>query len=220
MADALKSPRKEQKVLLRNVSWKTYGRLIAEREERPAPRFFYDQGVLEIVSPSKWHESVGGIVASLVKELAVEFDLDVEGAGSTTFRREDVDRGFEPDECFYFRNIERVRGKANIDLDAGDPPPDLVFEVDVTGPSLDKLPIYAQLGVLEVWRYAGGRTEMLVLGKAGDAYETATASTVLPPLTSDVLARFVKRGLTTSYPAWAREVRWWARRARSEEDRP
>ncbi len=44
--ETLKSPT-EGRVLLRNVSWETYERLIAEREERPVPRFFYDLGVLE-----------------------------------------------------------------------------------------------------------------------------------------------------------------------------
>jgi Uma2 family endonuclease len=215
--ESVKSPT-EQRVLLRNVSWETYERLIAEREERPVPRFFYDRGVLEIVSPSKGHESVSRVVALVVEELAVELDVDVESAGSTTFKREDITRGFEPDECFYFQNIERVRGKEDVDLDAGDPPPDLVFEVDVTNPSLEKLPIFAQVGVAEVWRYAGGQMEMF--GLRGDElrYETLAESTVLPPLTTDVLARFVEEGLTTERPAWVRSVRQWARRrARQSE---
>ncbi len=182
----------EQRVLLRNVSWETYERLIAEREERPVPRFYYDRGVLEVVSPSKGHESVSRVVALLVEELAVELDVDVESAGFTTFKREDITRGFEPDECFYFRNIERVRGKEDVDLDAGDPPPDLVFEVDVRNPSLDKLPIFAQVGVAEVWRYAGGQMEMFGLRREELRYETIAESIVLPPLTSDVLARFVE----------------------------
>ena len=38
--DALKSVPAEQSVLLENMSWETYERLIAEREERPVPRFF------------------------------------------------------------------------------------------------------------------------------------------------------------------------------------
>jgi len=201
----------EQRVLLRNVSWETYQRLIAEREERPVPRFFYDRGVLEIVSPSKGHESVSRVVALLVEELAVELDVDVESAGSTTFKREDLARGFEPDECFYFQNIERVRGKEDVDLDAGDPPPDLVFEVDLTNPSLDKLPIFAQVGVAEVWRYAGGRTEMFGLLGEELRYEALAESTVLPLLTTDVLARFVEEGLTTGRPAWVRGVRQWVR---------
>jgi Uma2 family endonuclease len=191
--ESLKSPT-EQRVLLRNVSWETYERLIAEREERLVPRFFYDRGVLEIVSPSKGHESLSRVVALLVEELAVELDVDVESAGSTTFKREDLTRGFEPDECFYFRNIERVRGKEDIDLDADDPPPDLVFEVDITNPSLDKLPIFAQVGVAEVWRYAGGQMEMFGLRGEELRYEALVESTVLPPLTSDVRARALRRG--------------------------
>jgi Uma2 family endonuclease len=201
----------EQRVLLRNAGWETYERLLAEREERRVPRFFYDRGVMEILSPSKRHETVGDIVASLVKELAVELDVDVESAGSTTFKREDLERGFEPDECFYFSgSAERVRGKEDIDLDAGDPPPDLVVEVDITNPSLDKLPIYARLGVAEVWRYAGGR--FAVLGLEGEGgYAEMAGSRFLPVLTRDALARFVEKGLTTRYPDWARKVREWAR---------
>ena len=201
----------EQRVLLRNVSWETYERLISEREERPVPRFFYDRGVLEIVSPSKGHESVSRVVALLVEELAVELDIDVESAGSTTFKREDLARGFEPDECFYFRNVERVRGKEDVDLDAGDPPPDLVFEVDIANPSLAKLPIFAQVGVAEVWRYAGGRMEMFGLRGEELHYEALAESIVLPPLTSDVLSRFVEEGLKTKRPTWVRRVREWAR---------
>lgn len=85
----------EQRLLLRNISWETYERLVSEREERPVPRFFYDRGVLEIVSPSKGYEPVSRVVALLVEELAVELDIDVESAGSTTFKREDRARGFD-----------------------------------------------------------------------------------------------------------------------------
>ena len=207
----------EQRVLLRNVSWETYERLISEREERRVPRFFYDRGVLEIVSPSKGHESISRIVALLVEELAVELDVDVESAGSTTFKREDIAHGFEPDECFYFQNVEHVRGKEDVDLDV-DPPPDLVVEVDVANPSLDKLPIFAQVGVAEVWRYAGGRMEMFGLRSEELRYEAITESIVLPPLTEAELARFVEEGLKTRRPDWVHRVREWARdRARRPE---
>ena len=50
--------------------------------------------------------------------------MDVLPTGSTTFRRADLKRGFEPDGSFYFsENGKRVRGKDDIDLDAGDPSP-------------------------------------------------------------------------------------------------
>ncbi|HLL39796.1 MAG TPA: Uma2 family endonuclease [Rubrobacteraceae bacterium] len=158
MAEALKN-QEEHRILLHNASWETYERLLAEREERRSPRFFYERGALEILSPSAEHDMTSRIVATLIELLAEEADTDVESSGSTTFKREDLARGFEPDECFYFGgNASRVRdtvaGKGNIELDAGDPAPDLVVEVYITSPSFDKLSIYARLGVHEVWRYA------------------------------------------------------------------
>ncbi|CAN5523517.1 MAG: Uma2 family endonuclease [Actinomycetota bacterium] len=198
----------EGRVLLRNVSWGTYERLVEERGEGRVPRFHYDRGVMEIMSPSKRHETMSRVAALVVEILVVELDLDVETVGSTTFKREDLDRGFEPDESFYFNeNIELVRGREKIDLDAGDPPPDLVVEVDVTNPSLDKLGIYARLGVSEVWRFAGGNAEIFVL--RDETYEAADASLVFPLLSRETLFRFVERGLEMRRPAWAREVRGW-----------
>jgi len=35
---------------------------------------------------------------------------------------------------------------------AVDPPPDLVIEIDIPSPSFSKLPIYADMGVPDVWR--------------------------------------------------------------------
>lgn len=200
----------EQRVLLQNVSWETYERLIAEREERPVPRFFYYRGELEILSPSAEHESIGRLTALLVGELTVEWDIDMLNVGHTTFRREDLGRGFEPDCSFYFSgNAARARGQRDIDLNV-DPPPDLVVEVDVTNPSLDKLPIYARLGVREVWRYAGGQPEILVLNEAGEGYETVPKSSVLHHLKVEDLRRLIERGRELGHPAWVREVRRWA----------
>lgn len=129
-----------QTVILHGVSWKTYESLLADHTDRSVPRFAYDQGELEIVSPSPKHEKLNRGLALLVEVVAEEFGIDVYDLGSTTFKREDLERGFEPDSCFYVQNEERVRGKDRIDLET-DPPPDLVIEIDITSPSLDKHPI-------------------------------------------------------------------------------
>jgi len=217
MAEALKRP-PEGRVILRNVGWETYERLLEEDPGRSAPRFFYDRGVLEIVSPSFEHEQIAGVVASLVDELAVELEIDVVGAGSTTFNREDLLRGFEPDVSFYFsENASRVRGKRRISLDAGDPPPDLVVEVDITSPSASKLPIYAHLGVAEVWHHDGARLTILGLVRQ-DAeegyYAEIPESSFLAPARVESLTRFVEEGLTSGRPVWTRRVREWARELR------
>ncbi len=206
----------EGRVSLRNVSWEIYERLL-EDPGRSAPRFFYNRGVLEIVSPAFEHEQIAGVIASLVGELAVELESDMTEARSTTFNREDLLRGFEPDVSFYFsENAWRVRGKRRIDLDAGDPPPDLVVEVDITSPSASKLPIYARLGVAEVWRHDGTRLAILGLlrqdAEEEGYYAEIPESTSLAPtrVPGESLTRFVEEGLVSGRPAWTRRVREWA----------
>ena len=209
--ETVKSPA-EGKVLLRNVSWETYERLLEDHLERRKPHFYYDRGVLEILSPSAEHEGIGYIIGVLVDLLAEEMELDVLGAAHTTFRRGDVEGGFEADASFYFsENAALVRGKKRIDLDV-DPPPDLVVEVDITHPSLDKLPIYARLGIPEVWRHDGERLTVLGLKvvDAGRSYTEVPKSTFLTA-TGNTLTRFIKEGLKTRRPDWVRRVREWAR---------
>ena len=219
MAQALKSP-PEGRVTLRNVGWETYRMLVEEDPDRSGPRIYYDRGVLEIVSPSFEHEQIARVIASLVEELAVELEIDVLGAGSTTFNREDLLRGSEPDACFYFsENAARVRGKRRISLDAGDPPPDLVVEVDTMSPSASKLPIYARLGVSEVWRHDGDRLTVFGLRQNGEGeYAEIPESVLLAParVSGASLSRFVEEGLTSGRPAWTRRVRDWSRELRGE----
>jgi Uma2 family endonuclease len=198
----------EQRVILHNVSWETYERLVAERGESRVPRFAYDLGELEIMSPQAEHESISYAAALLIEVLAEEMDLDVYGLGSTTFKREDLERGFEPDQCFYIENWELIRGKKRLDLTI-DPPPELVIEVDITSPSLNKLPIYASFGVREVWRHDG--ESMFILELEKDGYVERPRSAALPVLTSADLTRFVNDGLTMRRRAWMRQVREWAR---------
>ncbi len=201
--ETIKSPA-EQKVLLSNVSWGTYERLLKDHQNSSAPRFTFDRGMLEIMSPSPEHEKLNRRIAQLVLAVTEEMDIEAEDFGSTTFRREDLERGFEPDSCFYIQNEEQVRGKDRIDL-AFDPPPDLVIEIDITSPSINKLPIYARLGVPEVWRYDGGKLEILKL--ENDEYVESTESVALPSLTSSVLSQLVERSKSLRRTVWLREVR-------------
>ena len=204
--ETIKSPA-EQKVILHNVSWGTYERLMDERGESRVPRFAYDRGELEIMSPSTEHEHNSHIIALLVETFAAEVGINVYGVGSTTFKREDLNRGFEPDASFYVQNEERVRGKLRIDL-GSDPPPDLVIEIDVTSPSLSKLPIYERLGVREIWRHDGERVTIFLLGR--DGYTEVTESIALPPLSGPVVLRFAEESRSTGSATWVRNVREWA----------
>ncbi|QIN84794.1 Uma2 family endonuclease [Rubrobacter tropicus] len=205
--ETVKSPA-EQKVILHNASWETYERLMDERGDRRVPRFTYDRGELEIMSPSTERESIACFLELLVALVAGETDVNAYGVGSTTFKREDLERGFEPDACFYVQNEERIRGKPRIELGI-DPPPDLVIEVDITSPSLSKFSVCARIGVPEIWRHDGERASVFVLREGG--YAEVAMSEVLPSLSGPVLSRFVEESRSLGSAAWIREVRGWAR---------
>jgi Uma2 family endonuclease len=198
----------EQKIILHNVRWETYISLLADHLDRSAPRFTYDRGELEIMSPSSQHEKYNRAISLFVEVLAEEWNIDVENFGSTTFTREDLERGFEPDSCFYIQSEPLVAGKTRIDLSL-DPPPDLVIEIDITSPSIDKLPIFARLGVPEVWRYDGNRA--LILRLESDGYTERDESAVLPRVTAALLTEFLEDSKTIKRTVWLRKLRAWAR---------
>ncbi len=198
----------EQRFVLGHVSWATYESLLADYADARSPRFTYSEGMLEIMSPSSEHEELKEALATIADIVAEEQQVEFKRLGSTTFRRRDLKRGTEPDECFYIQNVERIRGKKEIDLTV-DPPPDLIIEVEITSPAVPKLPVYARLGVPEIWLYDGRVPRILRL--AGDQYENSNRSGVLPCLTESVLSEFLEQSKTLSTLAWRRVVRTWAR---------
>jgi Uma2 family endonuclease len=203
------SSRATQCVILEGISWETYERLLAEHTESSGTHFTYDQGRLEIMVLSAEHEALKHALEVLVEIFAEELNIDVRGFGSTTFRRADLDRGFEPDACFYIQQESRVRGKREIHLSI-DPPPDLIIEIDIFHPSLNKLPLFATLGVPEVWRYESDR--VIILKLTGEVYEEMAESTALPGVPSEVLSQFVKENSQVQPTVWRRKVREWARK--------
>jgi Uma2 family endonuclease len=202
-----------QQVVLHNISWETYERLLVEHVGCQSPRFAYDRGELEIMVLSFEHEQFNRLLADVFTAIAVEMNLDFTNAGSTTFKREDLARGFEPDTCFYIQHAERVVRKKRLDLSV-DPPPDLVIEIDITSPSLNKLPIYAAVGVTEVWRFDGRRVIILTL--VGDAYTEREDSVVMPHVTSSQLTDFLETSQRLPRVAWLRSVRDWAQHRRAD----
>ena len=202
MATTLQVP--EQRVVLDNIAWDLYEDLLAAHRDRRAPRFTYDRGHLEIMSPSAEHEQIAEAVTLLVNIVAEEFGVNAKGFGSTTFRRQDLDHGFEPDACFYVTALPRVAGKTDLDLRI-DPPPDLVIEVDIASSSLDKLSIMARLNVPEVWHYDRKGWRIFSLRHA--AYQQQTESVAFPSLTVETIAKLVEDSRTLEPLAWIRRVR-------------
>jgi len=200
--------RAAQCVILHGISWETYERLLAEHQDSSGTHFTYDRGRLEIMVLSAKHEKPNRALALVVEVFAEEKNIEVENLGSTTFKREDVDRGFEPDSCFYVENAERIRDKDDIDLTI-DPPPDLVIEIDITSPSLKKFPIFAALAIPEVWRYDGKQVSIFRL--TAREYGESADSAVLPGITAEALNQLLAARSQMKRTAWIRHVRQWVR---------
>ncbi len=196
----------EQRVVLENVSWETYEHLLSDHLEASAPRFTFDRGRLEIMSPSSEHEEYKQALTMLVVMLADGLGIDIRNLGSTTFKRSQLERGFEADVCFYVQSAARMHGKAPIDP-VIDPAPDLVIEVEVTAPALNKLPIYAEFHVPEIWRYDGTRLEVLHL--SGNEYFESSKSLAFPQASADDISRLVRQGVSLKSTEWLTELRNW-----------
>ena len=197
----------DQRVIMTGVSWQTYERLLADFSDSHAARMAFDQGTLEIMAPSFAHERPLHLIVQIIEIIAEVRNMDMVSAGSTTFKREDLGRGFEPDASFYIQHAGDVRSHAAIDV-ASDLPPDLVIEIDITHPSLEKLPIYAAIGIPEVWRYAEQRST--IYRHHADGYAVEDSSTALPGVTSHQLTQLVAMGYDLPRPTWLRHVRAWA----------
>jgi len=198
------------RVLLQNVSWSTYESLLRDRLDGASPRFTYDRGDLSIMVTSPHHEEINRTLSLLIELLAEEFGIESRAFGSTTYRRKDLKRGFEPDSCFYFRNEAQVRGKKSLDLTV-DPPPDLVIEIDISNPSLNKLPIFAAFGVPEVWRFNGRELEILILER--EEYIGTNQSKALPSVSTEVITGFLHESGKMGRLEWIKDVRNWAKNA-------
>jgi Uma2 family endonuclease len=122
--------------------------------------------VLEVMTISSDHEYFKSLIGNLISRLAEEHDIPIASFGSTTFRKKALERGLEPDECYYVANERRVRGKRRLDL-RRDPPPDLIVEIDVSYRHVDREAIYAAMGVPEMWRFDGKRLRAFRLVDGG-----------------------------------------------------
>jgi Uma2 family endonuclease len=205
-----------QYLYLEGVSWELYEHLLKVVGNRPL-RLTYDNGELEIMSPLPEHEAGKKLLGRMAETLGFELNWPMRSYGSTTFRRKDRAKGLEPDECYYFRNESRMRGKKRW-IAKRDPPPDLVIEIDITSRSVAREPIYAALGVPEIWRYE--RRSVKCLHLVGGNYVERRNSLVFPFLQPAELKRFVdmlaKHDETTimhSFVKWVRK-QGWAKSAR------
>ncbi len=174
------TPTADERIVLNGRSWADFEQLLAIRGDAPAPRMAYLDGMVELMSPSDGHEETKSMLAVLVEQYCLERDITFWAIGSWLLKRKPKNAGLEPDECYVFgdkpRNKAREQGR-----------PDLAIEVTWTSGGIDKLEIYARLGVAEVWFWERDAIAVFVLAEAG--YQRRKRSVCLPALDLALICR-------------------------------
>ena len=202
-------------MVLTDIPYAVYEALRDVYANRRKKLTYYD-GTLEIMSPEYIHEQPSRRLSGFVVVLCEELDLEYEGTAMTTMRLPGdgpkKGKGKEPDQGFYFANAPRLLGKESIKVAEGDPPPDLWLEVDNRGSSKGRLPVYAALGVPEVWQYRA-RTRRLRFSALGEdgTYQPIERSLSLPMLTPAVVLEALALGDGLLEGSWTKAVRAWVR---------
>jgi Uma2 family endonuclease len=192
-----------------DVTLAEYERLVETLGDNSALRVGYYRGRLEIMSPSRLHETFKELLVKLVYIVEEQTDTVVESQGSTTFRKGTFPGGAEPDTCFYVQHARAIIGKDKIDL-RRDPPPDVVVEIDLSSTSSAKRNFYAHIGVPEIWRYDGTRLQILQWTASG--YSETSHSLAFPVLTAKRLTQALEQSKTKGQSAALRSFRQWLRK--------
>lgn len=196
-------------IVFQGVTWDDYEAMLRIVGERPM-RVTFDRGKMEVMSPLWKHGSISYLLGRLIDVLTEEGGVPVEAGDPVTFNRQDLEKGVEPDKCYYLGDhAGLVRGKDRLEMGA-DPPPDLVIEADVTHSSLDRLGIYAALGVREVWRFDGQALQFLHL-QADGSFQPRDTSLNFPGLTLAAIARFLEQARDSDKTMWIRSFRAYVR---------
>ena len=177
-------------ITFHNIAWEEYEDLLAQVGEATGLRISYNNGTLKVMSLSSEHEKYVAFINRLISQISFRLRRNILFFGSATMRKRKQTKGNEPDACFYVQTASVIGNRIHLDF-AVDPPPDVVVEVDVHHRSDENDPIYAALGVAEIWRY--DERTLTILHLQGDEYVPAETSQALPMLTAQTLTEYLTR---------------------------
>ena len=198
----------EPRTVLTGVAWSTYAEL-REIPENYHLRMTYDRGTLEITVPSLARHRYGMIIAKVIDAWADELDIPIVCFADMTCMRKDIEKGFEPDSCFYVQNKPQMWQKMEIDLTV-DPPPDLAIEIEMSRSAIKKITsIYGAFGVPEVWRFDGSKLRAYELFEGG--YRLRESSLAFPRLPLEKVEELARQVGHVREQALIREFRRWVR---------
>ena len=159
------------------------------------------------MTTSPEHERYKRWLGRLVEAMAEECGFEIEFGGSMTFQREGLEKGLEPDECYWITHEPQMRGKLSWDAKQ-DPPPDLVLEIEISRNILDRIPIYAALGIPEIWRFNGENIRVLTLRPDGK-YQESESSPTFPRIPLAAAVKFLDPNANQGNVSVIRSFRTW-----------
>ncbi len=206
----------DQRIVIRGVGWDVYDCLSEAIGEDQHVRLAYDGEDLEIMTVGypheRYRERLGKIVAAVSKAFGIARDT----AGETTWKRAKVKRGLQADQCYYFQPDKLAAVQAawarKAKKIAHYPNPDLVIEIDLSEPKVDRPGIYAKLQIAEVWRFDGESVVIEQLQSDG-SYAPAESSRFLPLRPDDILRWLMVEDYGDEL-TWERRLDAWAKRLR------
>jgi Uma2 family endonuclease len=207
----------ETRTLLQSISWQTFKAILADMGNERNSRLTYDNAIVEIITPLMPHENSNRLIEGFILVLCEELGLEVKSTGSLTLIRNDLEKGAEPDSSYYIQNEFLVRDKENIDLDK-DPPPDLVLEIDFSRPKIDKLSLYAAMGIPEFWRYNG--TVLRVYKLSANKYSEVEFSPTFVPANVRDIPQFIQESKKIGQIAAKNAFRTWVKQQISNAQAP
>ena len=170
----------EQRLVVSDISWNRYRKIDAQfGDDRSAPRLYYLDGKLELMSTSEEHERIKEWIGDLLSDYFFEKQLDVMPRGQATLQLRQF--GAEPDKSWCLGRNKKF--------------PDLVLEVALSSGGLDKLEIYRRFRIPEVWIWRAGKLEIFALRRSG-GHAPVEKSSLLPKLDISLLESCVQM------PSW------------------
>jgi Uma2 family endonuclease len=203
----------DQRVVIRDVTWAFYEQLVDSIPPHAHIHVDYDGKDLEIMSPSPVHGEAGKLLGQFAEAVAQVLLIAYKGLGQTTWKRQEIGRGLESDECYFFKPDKLAalaKAKARKSMNIADyPNPDLSIEVDISRPKIDRAGIYAALRVAELWRFDGDSEQVIIerLGEDG-VYHPVDESGFLP-IRAEEARRWVVDENSDDQAAWAERLRAW-----------
>jgi Uma2 family endonuclease len=204
----------DQRIVIKDVDWSFYERLVDSIPPRVHIHVDYDGKDLEIMSPtSPVHDDRKVLLRQVAEAVAQVLRIPYKGLGQTTWKRKELSRGLESDECYMFQPeklaaVARARARKSMNI-ADYPNPDLSIEVDISRPEIDRPGIYAALRVAELWRFDGDNEQVIIERLEDDGCYHPVEGSGFLPIRAEEVRRWVIDENSDDEAAWAERLRAW-----------